>query len=250
MLPTFESDVGTLHYKAKNLDNTYFNNLAIEIWERNFTPDGLTLIPLILPPLIRNKILFIGLNPSHNPEVFRRILATTEYSLVDLENFFTWTNRNDLDLSTAIGIENAVKERHPYFKKCHEIGDDANLKWDHIDLFFYRETRQNAFKERFYAGNRFTASAICQLELSKQLVNYIDPRLIIVINAFASTIFEDEFKARFDDDLGFHTIELNKRKVPVLLGSMLTGQRALDRYSFQRLKWFVRKAIAPNIGRD
>jgi hypothetical protein len=82
------------------------------------------------------------------------------------------------------------------------------------------------------------------LEFSKQLIRKINPITIVVANVSASKIFEEIFVATFNDKLGHHEIMLNNnRKIPVFFCSMLTGQRAMDSYSFERLKWQIGQTI-------
>ena len=71
----------------------------------------------------------------------------------------------------------------------------------------------------------------------------VDPKVIAVANAQASRIFEDKFKAVFDEKKGYHTIQLNHQTIPVFLGSMYYGQRAMDNYSFHYLKWHIKQAL-------
>ena len=82
-----------------------------------------------------------------------------------------------------------------------------------------------------------------QLELSTELIAYADPKMIVVANALASRLFKDTYSAEFDNVHGYYAIELNGRSVPVFLASMLTGQRAMDNFSYERLKWHIKKAF-------
>lgn len=120
----------------------------------------------------------------------------------------------------------------------------AKMDWEHVDLFFYRETNQNKCKDLVYPESRLSDFGKAQIEIAKALVEDLSPQIIVVANAMASEIFEQEFDAQYDNRLGHHFTELSSRNVPVFLGSMLTGQRAMDRYSFQRLQWQVARAAA------
>lgn len=118
-------------------------------------------------------------------------------------------------------------------------------------FIFYRMTSQSKFKKLIYIDKRETelnTFARKQIMLSKQLIKIMQPKLIVVANAFASTLFNEEMykhKIHFDEDKGYHLLELdpNKPKTPVFFSSMLTGQRALDNYSFDRLHWHIKKAL-------
>lgn len=53
--------------------------------------------------------------------------------------------------------------------------------------------------------------------------------------------FEDndtlEKKSTFNSEIGTYEIELNNEMVPIIFSGMLSGQRALDIGSLERLKW-------------
>lgn len=161
----------------------------------------------------------------------------------DLINFFHWRNQHLLDFEKAIEIELVAKASYPYFSKFRDISEYVGLTWEHVDLFFFRETKQADFKDRILNGSKLNEFAQNQLALSSSVIEEIDPKIIAVVNACASELFVDRFSAAFDENLGHHTIMLNGRTIPVFLGSMLTGQRAMDRYSYQRLRWQIKKAV-------
>lgn len=225
------------------MNHESFNNSVIRLWEKYFDDSQDIYVPLILPPLVFNGLLFIGNNPSFSPDGFRRFLADTSLAHIDPHEFFHWKNRRALDLEIAIQIERLAKDRYPYFKKFRDLSAHAEMDWEHIDLFFFRETSQNNFKKRIFNRNGLTDFGTDQLKLSKSLIEEIKPKIIVVVNAFASDLFLNEYNAVFDENEGFHKILLNNRTIPVFLGSMLTGQRAMDRYSYQRLKWHISKVV-------
>jgi hypothetical protein len=47
----------------------------------------------------------------------------------------------------------------------------------------------------------------------------------------------------FTEEQGFHEINLDNQMIPVFLGSMITSQRMIDKYSQRRLQWHIKKAI-------
>jgi len=77
-----------------------------------------------------------------------------------------------------------------------------------------------------------------------ELVEKALPKVIVVANAFASSILEKELQLGYVKEYGYHTATLNNRPVPVFLGSMLSGQRAMYIYSYQRLRWHVKNALS------
>lgn len=130
--------------------------------------------------------------------------------------------------------------RFPYFKKFPQIANYCGLKWSHIDLFFIRETNQKIVESRFY--NYEDAFLKQNLEIAREIIQLAQPKVIVVSNAFASKVIRSVFETRFDSNIGTHRIINNKAllNVPIFFTSMLTGQRALDNGSFERLKWHIK----------
>lgn len=221
------------------MDHQSFNHAIFSLWERFFDEKADVYVPLILPPLVDGELLFIGNNPSFSVKGFRRFLTGTNFSHIDPQSFFHWRNRHQFDLETAIQIERLAKEKYAYFNKFKDISEDTGLKWEHIDLFFFRETKQDNFKRLILDGKNLKSFAIEQLSLSKKLLETINPMIIVVVNAFASDVFKKTFGSKFDEKLGYYKTIVNGRSVPTFLGSMLTGQRAMDRFSYQRLRWHI-----------
>lgn len=50
-------------------------------------------------------------------------------------------------------------------------------------------------------------------------------------------------KIEYDLESGYHNLVLGSLKIPLFFSGMLTGQRALDNGSFERLKWHIKKAV-------
>jgi hypothetical protein len=226
----------------------WVNQEALALWRETFKSQEDILLPLVYSPLKKSALLFIGLNPSDHLIKLKKILNDTELcpNNFNLKEFYSFSNLYNFDLPLSQKFEQCSRENYPYFKKFDKISKDTKLYWEHIDLFFYRITSQKDFIKKIYINKKrgeLTEFGKCQLELSKELITKINPQIIVVVNAYASTIFEYEFKAKFNEEKGYHEIELNNKILPVFLGSMLTGQRALDNYTFERLKWHIRQAI-------
>ena len=251
------------------------NNEILKIWNTHkddiidllgrIDPSQEMLSPLFYPDMSQHKntILFIGLNPSYNERLVDNL--SENQNLTELLK--NWHDLNQDEIEAIIKFDTSVKEpdekglktKYPYFQKFQYIVNSINesknstelLKWEHIDLFFYRMTSQSQFKQLIYLDNNQTELnnfARSQLVLSKQLIEIIQPKLIVVANAFASTLFKEEIyksQIQFEEEKGYHLLELdsNKLKTPVFFTSMLTGQRALDNHSFERLCWHIKKVL-------
>jgi hypothetical protein len=220
------------------------NQKILDLWQQTFNPEDDVLQPLLYASLKEDAILFVGLNPSFSQRGYNSLLRGTAFSNLDPSAFYHWRNRENFDLVIEHAIEQIGKNNYPYFKKFKDIAVYANLEWEHVDLFFYRETSQTQFKKKIYDGQRLTNFGEKQLELSRMLIIEAKPRVIVVANAFASSLFQKQFPdVEFDEKHGYHRTLIEGRPVPTFCASMLTGQRAMDVYSYQRLRWHIKQAV-------
>jgi hypothetical protein len=172
--------------------------------------------------IIKDALLFIGINPSvigDNTE------ERTFYS-------------------------NSHGDTHKYFKKFIEIHQETGIPWAHLDLLYMRETNQRAIVE--LCENKYNRIgydfAKAQYLISKEIIELACPRIIIVNNTYArkwltdSYFNKDCFNYKFDDTIGTYRIQDHPllSNTPIFFTSMLTGQRALDLGSYERLKWHIK----------
>lgn len=218
------------------------NDKIINLWDEFFVDEHSTLQPLFYPELKKNCLLFIGCNPSFNETGFKSILRDTEHENLDFHNFYLWKNRNQEKIDKATEFAKEAKLKHNYFKKFREMSKELNLDWEHIDLFFVHETNQKSLESAVLNKNRkLNDFGKRQIEISKEAISLIQPKIVVVANAFASDIFQQEFTCVFEDKFGCHFFKVNGKSTPVFFTSMLTGQRALDKGSYIRLKWHIEK---------
>lgn len=190
--------------------------------------------PLLPKTVDKDCILFIGVNPSFTK---RSIIPENQRKI----GFYETSKDSDF-------------KDIPYFEKMKELANYCETPWTHIDLFFMRETKQSVIRTLGYSAIDFLNA---QLEISFEIIERANPKIILVTNALASEFFGklkthhkgftkiwrgyDLFfegdNTTFNSDLGAYEINLNDRKVPLILSGMLSGQRALDIGSFERLKW-------------
>jgi hypothetical protein len=187
-----------------------------------------------MPKIIeKNAILFIGLNPSYEPS---RLGEKDRYS-----HFYS------LD-----------QEAGRYFKKFIEFGTEEH-PWTHLDLLAIRETKQNKVRDIETNNLDFIWN---NLKLSKKILEASNPKVIVVANTLAKKYMgKDRFKddsgkehniwmgydfGKIQDDGTFRIVnkDSNLKGIPVFFTGMLTGQRALDLGSFERLKWHVKKVLS------
>jgi hypothetical protein len=225
------------------------NEEVWKLWEDTFKNDDDVYVPLIYPDLEPKTFLFVGSNPSFSVKGYLRFLkGEPKYSDIKPEQFFNWNARDKFDYKKAQGIEEEAREKYFYFQPFRKITEEITgdyKDWNHVDLFFYRETSQNSLKEKVYPQNQLSPFGRKQLDLSKRLIIEARPKIIVVVNAFASKLFIEEvfeeMSGDIDAKLGYHLLQFDGRDIPVFLASMLTGQRAMDVYSRQRLEWHIKK---------
>jgi hypothetical protein len=220
----------------------WVNQQSLALWKKTFNAQEDVLLPLIYPPIKKSALLFIGLNPSFNPKALNSNLRGTPYAEINVKDFCHYSHIGNYDLKSAKNIVQLTIDKYPYFNRFKEIARSVGKDWEHIDLYFYYETSQSTIRQKIKYNNPkdFWGN---QLVLSKKLISEAKPIMIVGANAYASTIFEKEFNAKYNKEKGYHEIQLNGKTLPVFLGGMLTGQRALDNYSFERLKWHIRQTI-------
>lgn len=172
--------------------------------------------------IIENSLLFMGINPSYS--------AKNNHS-THFNCFYTHQQSG---------------EEHTYYNKFAKISSRVNLPWSHWDMLFYQETSQNSFYEieKANGGKTFIAE---QLAITKQILEKAKPKLIVVSNTLVRKLFTKNLNifSEFDDKIGTHRInEGVLQGTPVFFTSMLTGQRALDNGSFDRLQWHIKFVLS------
>ena len=189
-----------------------FKSLIDEIWD-NVNYSGIESVSrgyAIQDDILINALLFIGINPSMYGNVGK------------------------------VFYQNSHGETHKYFKKFIDVSKDVDIPWSHIDLLFLRETDQKIVKHllRDSIGYEFFRK---QLAISNEIIELAQPKIIVINNTLARDFFQ--FKTVFDEQIGTQRIIDNTALdgTPVFFTSMLTGQRALDLGSYERLKWHIRK---------
>ncbi|ARN76933.1 hypothetical protein BST97_02365 [Nonlabens spongiae] len=200
--------------------------------------------PLAPDSIKKHQLTFIGINPSFNKK-----------HQVHEDEKPIWFYPNDFKVD-----DNSIS----YFKKFQEVADYCEAEWTHLDLLFLRETNQKLIENLTYSNIDFIQK---QLDISFEILEKAKPKLIVVANAYASEFFgKKKFKhyafdkiwrghdfvfndnpnssrSNFNEDIGTYEIQLNGKKTPILFCGMLSGQRALDLGSFERLKWQVKMIL-------
>ena len=180
-------------------------------------------------------VLFVGINPSYSGIPEQSKFYTREQSL-----------------------------QHKYFKPFENIKNELSsnynreIVWSHTDLLVFRETKQEFIKNSVLKSSEGVDFVWKQLEISKEILEYINPKIIVVSNTQARTFLgADKYVAKgkehnswmnyeftFDVELGTRKIINNNQFEPyVFFTSMLSGQRALDNGSKERLVWHIDQVL-------
>ena len=184
-----------------------------------------------------SDILFVGINPS--------------YMGGDNDTHFFFDRTSD----------------NAYFRALERMRDDIDksLKWTHIDILVFKETNQKYIDELFKKPNGVNF-IFEQIKIAKERLAHIKPKVILVANTKARQFmgkdrieFKDKGRSdenvwmglnfEFDDELGCDVIRKSDETpealegTPVFFSSMLSGQRALDRGSRERLVWQIKRIL-------
>lgn len=242
------------------MENQKINQKILNLWEKyhdkidNYNPD---LLPMLYSKFEKNSVLFIGVNPSFNITELNKIVKKCTKKKINIKEKVLKNNK-EIDCDFLIKLEKWCNEDHPYFYKFKKLAEELNFTYQHVDLFYFKETSQKKFKEMIREKNKrgdgkkkqkFELNDFGkeQLKLTKEIIEEINPKLIVVCNAFASDIIDDSDLFSIDkshfEKYGYDFLKMKNEKIPIVFSSMLTGQRALDNHSFRRLKWIMRKII-------
>lgn len=227
--------------------NATLNKKILALWAKYFAGDKNVYAPIFYDNLKQGGIVFVGMNPSFNPKKLKSTLKRTPYAHIDPASFYRWSNveKNPDLVDEELAIGKHIIGEYSFFKKMHEMAEDSHTHFQHLDLFLYRQTQQNEFmrlvQDKKKVLNEFGGA---QLRIFEEALAQINPQIIVVSNAGASDILRERFKDRlsFDENRGFHLLSLGESRVPIFFSSMLSGQRALDKGSYERLRWHVRQS--------
>ena len=228
--------------------NEKINSKIVTLWNKYFQNDQDVYAPLFYDEFKKGGLLFVGMNPSFSARGFKTILQNTEYKDMDPDTFFKWSNisSNPKLIDDCIKVENYAYQNYSlYFGRPVEIAKKVGLDWQHIDLFLYKETSQTDFMNHVRSKGVLNEFGMDQIKLFEDILVQIEPRCVVVSNATGSEILREYIKSdlSWDAERGFHWFTRGGKKIPMFFSSMLSGQRALDRWSYERLVWHIGQAV-------
>jgi len=214
-----------------------YHEKIVEVWKKgeNIPDDDFQNIykrgAFMQDTLYENSILFLGIGASWDEEKINTC------KIPDKDN--------NIQYETKEG-----RKKHPYYAKMIEIAKETGYGecWSSIDMSLLRETRQEYIEPFFKNHLDFMQG---QFDLAETMIIDIKPKIIVVNNAFVRDLFkppqeskkliESKFSFNFDTTLGTDRIIAPEelKDTPVFFTSMLSGQRALDNGSYERLKWHI-----------
>jgi len=196
-----------------------------------------------------SDILYVGINPSYTEGSEVKIMKETEFESFPFDR-------------TA---------RHPYFDPFRKIKGDLekepyslnSLKWTHLDVLVFRETNQKYIDTLLQKENGIPF-VYDQVMIARDRILHIQPKVIVVSNTKARQLMGKDrfihvktkvehlvwmgFEYKFDIEYGTYRI-INIPELAhthVLFSSMLSGQRALDLGSRERMVWQIGRVLGKN----
>lgn len=206
------------------------NDAIIATWKAMSPSERGPLMPLLYPELTPRGITFVGFNPSY-PKKLRNSVDAPLYKVSRLQHNYTALLRAEKDML----------DTYAYFSPIREIAMSLKRHWNHLDLFLYRESSQKNLEPKVWNGKHLTDYGQRQLSIFKKALTYCAPEAIIVINAKASDIFRSHFSLAPCGSSGWYDSPV--LGCPIHLASVISGARAMDRFSRDRLAWMIRRSL-------
>lgn len=204
------------------------------LWEEFKDEEFCKLSPVSISKVPDNGLVFIGINPSLSKEERERL------------------KNKDNNNCEFYKLHYDINSNYRYFKKFFDISEKTGINWGHIDLLYHRETNQKKVSGLLKTDRGkdfiYKQCMISKIVLDK-LIDENKPRIFIVNNTLARELLGEYHTEKptkkshhwigydfvFSEDIGTYVYKNN----PFFFTSMLTGQRALDNGSYQRLIWHI-----------
>ncbi|MFT5265851.1 MAG: hypothetical protein ACI8YQ_004608 [Polaribacter sp.] len=207
-----------------------------KLWKEHDNESYCAFSPISVDEIPSEGLVFIGLNPSLPEKEKERLIVKNDKQC----EFYSLNKESQQD--------------YKYFKKFKDISEKTNLEWGHIDLLYCRETNQGNV-EKIYNTERGLDFIYQQLMISKTVIDKIidekKPRIFVVNNTlsreFLGNYHSQQPENKSTNWMGYDFVWNEKygtyvyKNNPFFLTSMLTGQRALDNGSYERLIWQINR---------
>jgi hypothetical protein len=188
--------------------------------------------------IIKPDVLFVGINPSYKHSSIKEELYYTKQQALQHSYFKPFKN-----------IEDDLKKRY-----------NKDITWTHMDMLVFRETKQSFIADHLFRSPEGLKFLMDQLTISKKVLEHIQPKVIVVSNTMARELLGrnrgikiggEEYghwmglEFEFDESIGTDVI-INHETLSgtkVFFTSMLSGQRALDNGTKERLVWHINEVL-------
>lgn len=230
--------------------HTKANHRLREIWRTHLASNSWPaplpkLWPLQYHPMEPGKLLFVGLNPSHNQKDNELMAIQVGHGIDPLpDERALAVVRHDEE---SMGLHGG--KLHRYYRQFDRF--DPAGAWNHIDLLAVRHTDQEQMVEAMRLDKENCLAppfAREQIELAFSLMAELRPPAVVVVNAFGSHFVKGCLAKQnpafaMDEETGFYWLVIDGRRVPFFFSGMVTGGRPIDNHSLERLIWHVRRAL-------
>lgn len=184
-----------------------------------------------------SDVLFVGINPSFGKE--------------DAHCNYTFDRNASANYFLPFHLINNTLKKVPY--------SIESLRWTHLDILAFRETNQK-YIDTILKDSKGISFIYEQVEIAKQRIIRIQPKVIVVCNTKARELMGKDrltdskgrehgvwmdFNYSFDPEQGSYRIKdvPELKDTHVLFSSMLSGGRALDLGSRERLIWQIGRIL-------
>lgn len=220
-----------------------YNRRAMEIWEESKVQPRM---PILLPALNKNpKLLIVGMNPSFNTEWLDKQFRNDTWlsgAPWTTDSLFRWDQNARGRVPHVIKFEAFAKKAYAsYFSGVRKLASAVGCaeQWEHLDLFLMRETSQKKALKMVLAKTRpigeLNEFGQAQLELFTETLINMQPQAVVIANATAANLVKrmlgPSHQVGEPAVLTFDSLP-NTR---FFFSGMLSGQRCMDSFSFERL---------------
>ena len=216
----------------------WFNNNAVRIWKEH--KNAHPLVPHFYSKIkIDAEILFVGINPSHRDEWLNQVINKNQklFGNYTDNKLFNWNNGIDIEIKiplVAYVEEYARNNDKQYFGAISKLANQIGVSnWEHLDLFLVRDKSQENL-EKIIELNKVTydvnAFGKAQIDLFVEVIDLIKPKKIVILNTLASSILMKKLSPN-----PIYKTNFIYKDTKIFMSGMVSGQRALDKFSKLRL---------------
>ena len=218
------------------LRHIWVDTISAGLWP----PDIPRRWPMQYPSLHPGRLLFVGFNPSFSTRALRTGDDATLIDVGDLDDRDQVRQR-----ISAEAHWRRPDSLYPYFVPFAAF----SLPWEHIDVFAVRERDQDKVRRALglHEDHPWSPFAERQFEVFESLLASLRPTGVVVVSALGSTLLSKRWnqsgRLKPAEHAGKGLLRGMGREIPVFFASMLSGQRAMDRFSRARMLHEVRSTL-------